>query len=186
MMRILSVVMVVFLLAACVASPTQRDPLKQKVSVSVSGPDMPVTRETPLSWYSDVISVNDDGATRDQPQGSIPDWMKGEIQQQMEAKGFQFADSHTRYQMVSVMILGDGDISRNTQAMFRLFPTLQGESRQYPKGTLLLGILDSETSQGVWRSALQTFATPDASDEQKQARLKVLVAETLKSLQPGS
>lgn len=186
MMRIFSVVMVVLSLAACVASPTQRDPLKQKVSVSVSGPDMPVTRETPLSWYSDVISVTDDGAKRSQPEGSIPDWVKGEIQQQMEAKGFQFTDTGTRYQMVSVMILGDGDISRNTQAMFRLFPALQGTSRDYPKGTLLLGILDSETSQGVWRSALQTFAMPDAPEEQKRERLKGLLADTLKTLQPGS
>jgi len=183
-MRIMATVLVCLSLAACVSSPTQRDPLKQKVSVSVSGPNMPVTRDTPLSWYSDVISINDTGnnLTSDK---ATPSWVKGEIQQQMEARGFLFTQDATRYQVVSVLLLGEGDVSQSTQAMFRLFPSLQGTSKDYPKGTLLLGILDSDTSKGVWRSALQTFATPEASQEVRRERLAAAIADTLKGLQPG-
>ncbi|MGH1372409.1 MAG: hypothetical protein ACRBBW_10260 [Cellvibrionaceae bacterium] len=183
-MRIVATLLLCLSLAACVTSPTQRDPLKQKVSVSVSGPTMPVTRNTPLSWYSDVISINDTGNAV-APDKALASWVKGEVQQQMEARGFVFSDSATRYQVVNVLLLGEGDISQSTQQLFKLFPALQGDSRDYPKGTILLGILDTRLNKAVWRSALQTFATPDADEQQKHERLSAAVTDTLRDLKPG-
>lgn len=183
-MRIVATVLLCLSLIACVTSPTQRDPLKQKVSVSVSGPTMPVTRDTPLSWYSDVISINDtgNGVASDK---TITVWMKDEVQRQMESRGFSFSEESTRYQVVNVLLLGEGEISQSTQELFKLFPALQGDSRDYPKGTILLGILDTRVNKAVWRSALQTFATPEASEQEKHTRLSAAVADTLKGLKPG-
>lgn len=183
-MRIVATILLCLSLASCVTSPSQRDPLKQKVSVSVSGPTMPVTRETPLSWYSDVISINDtgNGVASDK---AISAWMKGEVQQQMESRGFVFSNATTRYQVVGVLLLGEGEISQSTQQLFKLFPALQGNSRDYPKGTILLGILDTQVNQAVWRSALQAFATPEASEQEKHERLAAAVTDTLRDLKPG-
>lgn len=184
-MRTLVVLCVAVFLAACVETPVQQDPSRQKVSVTVTGPDMPVTRSTPLSWYSDVISINDTGATPEKISGAIPDWVKGEIQAQMEAKGFQFTDQVSRYQVVGVLMVGEGEASLSTQTMFRLFPSLQGPEQEHPKGTLLLGILDSDTQRGVWRSALQTYTTPDAEEAARRERISGLIAGMLKNLKPS-
>lgn len=196
-LRSLTIILSAILLAACSTSPdssARKDPLKQKVSVTVSGPDMPVTSTTPLSWYADVAGVlapsgdsNSDAVIASLPdKGAVPAWIQQEIQTQMEAKGFMFAQGPTRYQVVGAMVLGDGEASAKTQAVFRLFPSLEGTSdAEHPKGTLLLGIWDSETKQGVWRSALQTFAEPHAPDDAKRQRLSQLVSEVLSELQPA-
>ncbi len=183
-MRIVATILLCVSLVACVTSPTQRDPLKQKVSVSVSGPTMPVTRDTPLSWYSDVISINDtgNGVASDK---DISTWVKGEIQKQMESRGFVFSNDETRYQVINVLLLGEGEISQSTQQLFKLFPALQGDSKDYPKGTILLGILDTQINKAVWRSALQSFATPQATEQEKHARLSAAVTDTLRDLKPG-
>jgi hypothetical protein len=183
-MRIAVTILLCLSLAACVSSPAERDPLKQKVSVRVSGPNMPVTRTTPLSWYSDVISINDTG-DEIASDNRVPSWVKGEIQQQMEARGFLFSAEATRYQVISVLLLGEAEASQSTQAVFRLFPSLSGSVKDHPKGTLLLGILDSQGRKGVWRSAVQTFTSPEASEQVRRERLTAAVADSLKDLNPG-
>lgn len=185
------------LLAGCSNSPdssARKDPLKQKVSVTVTTPNMPVTSSTPLSWHTEVAGViaptgegsNSAGISVLPDKGSVPAWIQQEIQKQMEAKGFLFAEAPTRYQLVGAMVLGEGEASARAQALFRLFPSLEGSSdAKHPKGTMLLGIWDSEERKGVWRSALQTFAEPQAPDAVKRERLSALVAEMLAKLEPA-
>ncbi len=183
-MRIMAIGLLMVSLLGCTTTEHVKDPLKQTVTVTVSGPNMPVTRNTPLSWYSDVISINDTNA--DAPLNpAVVQWTKAEVQRQMAAKGFMFADEASRYQVVSVLLLGDGDVSHSTQEVFRVFPSLAGEDSKHPKGTLMLGIIDMDTREGVWRSALQVFSNPEATDAELQARLRESVANMLKNLQPS-
>lgn len=201
----LGMLLSVLFVVACTTSTTspdpdssaRKDPMAQKVSVTVSGPEMPVTTTTPLSWYADVAAVmapvgdtknaKSDAVIANLPdKGEVPAWMQHEIQTQMEAKGFLFTEDSTRYQVVGAMVLGEGEASTKAQALFRLFPTLAGTAdAEHPKGTLLLGIWDSEEKKGVWRSALQTFADPHAPDAAKRQRLSGLVAEMLSKLEPA-
>ncbi|MBU3069000.1 hypothetical protein KOI40_04160 [Aestuariicella sp. G3-2] len=197
MSLMLSVLLPALLLAGCSNSPNssaRKDPLKQKVSVTVSSPDMPVTASTPLSWHTEVAGViapsgkgaNPAGISVLPDNGSVPAWIQQEIQKQLEAKGFLFTQGPTRYQLVGAMVLGEGEASARAQALFRLFPSLEGTSdAKHPKGTMLLGIWDSQERKGVWRSALQTFAEPQAPDALKRERLSGLVAEMLAKLEPA-
>lgn len=197
-MRWLVILSATFLLAACAISnaPARKDPLQQKVSVTVSGASMPVTRTTPLSWYTDVQEVKApsgakhskrDAAIEQLPDnGEVPLWIQSEIQRQMEAKGFLFTGEPTRYQLVGAAVLGEGEASVQVQKVFQLFPALAGTGdAAHPKGTLLLGIWDAQLERGVWRTALQTFADIHAPDAIKRQRLSDLVAEMLARLEPA-
>lgn len=185
-------------LGACATSntPARKAPLQQKVSVTVAGADMPVTRSTPLSWYAEVREVKvltgdrfsrRDAALAELPDnGVLPQWVQTEIQRQMEAKGFHFAPAPTRYQLIGAVVLGEGEASDQLQKVFQLFPALDGSGDvAHPKGTLLLGIWDARLQRGVWRTALQTFANIHAEDEAKHQRLSALIAEMLAKLEPA-
>lgn len=186
-------------LTACVISnaPARKAPLQQKVSVTVQGAELPVTATTPLSWYADVKEVKalrgdiqsvrrDAVIDRLPDDGAVPMWIQTEIQRQMEAKGFLFTASPTRYQLVGAAVLGEGEASTQVQKVFHLFPALAGTGdAAHPKGTLLLGIWDSRLERGVWRTALQTFADIQAPDAVKRQRLSDLVAEMLAKLEPA-
>ncbi len=165
-------------------SPGDTGALSQSTRVSVMGPEMPVNRHTPLSWYGDPVEIVELEA---QPlEGALPVWVKQEIQSQMQAKGFTFTDTQSRYQVVSAIVLGEGDAGVQAKEMFRLFPTLAGSSSsRHPKGTLLLGIWDSEQRKGVWRSAMQAFTHPDAPLAERQQRFSALLDKMLVKLEPG-
>ncbi len=183
-MRIVAIGLLIVSLLGCTTTERVKDPLTQTVTVTVSGPNMPVTSNTPLSWYSDVISINDTKADTSLS-SSVVQWTKAEVQRQMAAKGFLFADEPSRYQVVSVLLLGDGEVSHSTQEVFRVFPSLAGKDHDHPKGTLMLGIIDMDTREGVWRSALQVFSNPEATDAERQARLQESIANMLKNLKPA-
>lgn len=196
--RRLLTVSLALLLAACATSntPARKDPLQQKVSVTVSGPALPVTRTTPLSWYTEVQEVKAPSGARYSKRdavleqlpdnGEVPLWIQTEIQRQMEAKGFLFTAAPTRYQLVGAAVLGEGEASVQVQKVFQLFPALAGMGdAAHPKGTLLLGIWDARLERGVWRTALQTFADIHATDAVKRQRLSDLIAEMLVKLEPA-
>jgi hypothetical protein len=166
-------------------------PLSQRVTVTVStGEALPVTSATPLSWYSDVITVSDVEAPADikAQRNSLTTLVKETVQNNLQAKGFSFAEEGvaSRYQLVVVAVLGDKTRAENVQQLFQLYPSLSGESDEYPKGTLLVGIVDQETSKAVWRGATQAFTSTALSDDERRERLHYSVGGLLKNVKPGS
>lgn len=166
-------------------------PLSQRVTVTVStGEALPVTSATPLSWYSDVITVSDVEAPADikAQRNSLTTLVKETVQNNLQAKGFSFAEEGvaSRYQLVVVAVLGDKTRADNVQQLFQLYPSLSGESDEYPKGTLLVGIVDQETSKAVWRGATQAFTSTALSDDERRERLHYSVGGLLKNVKPGS
>lgn len=192
MTRILIWIATVVLLAGCSASSTMPDnPLSQRVTVTVSpGEALPISSATPLSWYSDVITVSDVKASDngEAQRESLKALLKSSIQENLQAKGFSFAEegSVSRYQLVAVAMLGDRDNAEHVQQLFRLFPSLSGSSDKYPKGTLLVGILDQQTNRAVWRGATQAFTSSTLTDEERRERLSHSVGGLLKDVKPGS
>ncbi|BFM14011.1 hypothetical protein R50073_01940 [Maricurvus nonylphenolicus] len=192
MMRILAWISVVLFVAGCSTSGSMPDnPLSQRVTVTVSsGDELPVTSTTPLSWYSDVITVSDVEA----PEGakaqrdSLKELLKESVQENLQTKGFSFAEegSDSRYQLVVVALLGDKANAENVQQLFQLYPSLSGESDKYPKGTLLVGILDQETNRAVWRGATQAFTSAELTHEERRQRLNYSVGGLLKDVKPGT
>lgn len=169
-------------LLGCIAEPAKRDPLKQKVTVTLTQPNMPVTGETPLSWYSDVIGVRDSEAPRQPTNGLGREFAKMAIADQLQAKGYQLTQESTRYQLISLMVLGDGEVTTYAKSIFKVYPTLVGASKEYPKGTIALAIVDTKLERAVWRSAVEAFVDPRADAPEKQARIERYVSDLLKHL----
>ena len=169
-------------LTGCVTEIAQRDPLKQSVVVTLTQPNMPLTAQTPLSWYSDVIRVLDSSAPRQPSDGRGGDFAKLAITEQLQAKGYQVIQQATRYQLISLMTLGDDQATANAQRVFRIYPALVGVSKEYPKGTIALAIVDSKLEQTVWRSAVEAFVDPNAEAAEKQAHIRRYVTDLLKNL----
>ncbi len=172
---------------ACVSTSTSapHEPLKQKVTVTVSSPDMPVKSNTPMSWARDLKKFSDDELV--DKNREFYNWIGSEVQAQVVSKGFTVVDelASTRYQLVGVVVLSDTDKGQHAEELFKLFPSLTGESSDNPKGTLLLGILDTQTGQGVWRGAIQVFTNPEATVAESQVRVRELLQGLLKKLKPA-
>lgn len=178
------------ILLGCSANDPMPDkPLSQRVTVTVSsGEDMPVTRATPLSWYSDVITVVDETAADQSTSNKLKGYLKQSIQENLQGKGFAFTEegAASRYQLVVVAMLGDQEAASNVKQLFQLYPSLSGESDKYPKGTILVGILDQEINRAVWRGATQTFTDNNLSDEERRQRINHSIGGLLKNIKPGS
>lgn len=169
-------------LTGCITETAQRNPLKQSVVVTLTQPNMPLTAQTPLSWYSDVIRVLDNSAPRQPSDGRGSDFAKSAITEQLQDKGYQVTQQATRYQLISLMTLGDDQATANAKHVFRIYPALVGVSKEYPKGTMALAIVDSKLEQTVWRSAVEAFVDPKAEAPEKQARIRRYVTDLLKNL----
>jgi len=169
-------------LLGCITEPAQRDPLKQSVAVTLTQPNMPVTAHTPLSWYSDVISVLDTTAPRQPTDDRGSEFAKNEIADQLQAKGYLLTPEVTRYQLISLMTLGDDQATATANNIFRVYPALVGVSKEYPKGTMALAIVDSKLGRAVWRSSVEAFVDPKAAASEKQARIRRYVKDLLKHL----
>ncbi len=169
-------------LTGCITETAPRDPLKQSVVVTLTQPNMPLNAGTPLSWYSDVIRVVDSSAPRQPSDGHGSDFAKSAITEQLQAKGYQVTQQATRYQLISLMTLGDDQATASAKHVFRIYPALVGVSEEYPKGTMALAIVDSKLEQTVWRSAVEAFVDPKAGTSEKQARIRGYVTNLLKNL----
>jgi len=169
-------------LLGCIAEPAKRDPLKQKVTVTLTQPNMPISANTPLSWYSDVISVRDSKAPRQPANRLGREFAKVAIADQLQAKGYRVTQKSTRYQLISLMALGDDEATTYAKSVFKVYPALVGVSKEYPKGTMALAIVDSKLERAVWRSSVEAFVDPSVEASEKQARIRHLVSDLLKHL----
>jgi len=169
-------------LLGCITESAQRDPLKQSVAVTLTQPNMPITAHTPLSWYSDVIRVLDTAAPRQPTDRRGSQFAKIEIADQLQAKGYRLTQQATRYQLISLMTLGDDPATTYAKEMFKVYPALVGASKEYPKGTMALAIVDSKLGRAVWRSSVEAFVDPKAEASEKQARIRRYVIDLLKHL----
>ncbi len=189
---VLAVIAIPLALLGCSANEAMpKNPLSQRVTVTVSsGEVMPVTRSTPLSWYSDVITVSDVETAEDAKaqRDTLKALVKDSIQENLQAKGFSFAEegNASRYQLVVVAMLGDKANAENVQQLFQLYPSLSGDSSKYPKGTILVGILDQQINRAVWRGATQAFTTATLSDAERRERINHSIGGLLKDVKPGS
>jgi hypothetical protein len=178
------------ILVGCSANDSIPDkPLSQRVTVTVSsGEDMPITRTTPLSWYSDVITVVDAEANGQAASNDFKDFLKQSIQDNLKSKGFSFTEEGdtSRYQLVVVAMLGDQQAASNVKQLFQLYPSLSGESPKYPKGTILVGILDQQISRAVWRGATQAFTSTTLTEDERRQRISHTIGGLLKNVKPGS
>ncbi len=189
---VLAVIAIPLALLGCSANETMpKNPLSQRVTVTVSsGEDMPVTRSTPLSWYSDVITVSDVKTSEEanNQRDTLKIAVKDSVQENLQAKGFSFVEEGTssRYQLVVVAMLGDKTNAEHVQQLFQLYPSLSGDSAKYPKGTILVGILDQKINRAVWRGATQAFTTAGLSDTERRERINHSIGGLLKDVKPGS
>ncbi len=187
--RIVKKLIIPFILVGCSANdPAPDKPLSQRVTVTVSsGEDMPITRSTPLSWYSDVITVADTESEGVSSSDALRRYLKQSIQENLLGKGFSFTEegAASRYQLVVVAMLGDQEAAHNVKQLFQLYPSLSGDSDKYPKGTILVGILDQQMSRAVWRGATQAFTSSELSDAERRERLNYSIGGLLKNVKPG-
>jgi Domain of unknown function (DUF4136) len=186
---VLTALVIPLVLLGCSANDSIPDkPLSQRVTVTVSsGEDMPITRTTPLSWYSDVITVMDTEITEQSTSSSLKTYLKQSVQDNLQGKGFAFVEegASSRYQLVVVAMLGDQEAASNVKQLFQLYPSLSGDSAKYPKGTILVGILDQQINRAVWRGATQAFTSSDLSEEERLERINHSVGGLLKNVKPG-
>ena len=151
------------LLGACTSTPqpTAEPPVRAS-AVSVTMPGFEVSPTTTLAWRSDLIWVDD-------PEGRFErraELLQRALEDEFARKGLQFSadpDSAT-YDVLAIAMLGPVSGHPEVEEVFRLYPALQKPTRGYRRGSVVVAIAPRDTSNILWRGALEMFTDPDAME----------------------
>lgn len=181
-LRHLILAAVLVLVSAC-SSPASRpvDPLEQASAVSVTLPGFAPTAGTTLHWHRELVWVDDPDGRFERRAKILQDALEDEFGR----KGYRFVadDSEAHFDVVAVAMLGQLEDHDEIQEFFRLYPALAKPPGGYRRGTVLVAIATTGTSDIVWRGALEVYTdsgkVPVAERDQ---RLRWAASKLLESI----
>ncbi|CAA0120594.1 Uncharacterised protein [BD1-7 clade bacterium] len=185
-------VFAILTLAACSSQPQQSNQTAQQLLPAA------LTNYTVIVMDNGVISLEpgmkfawkDPMAVVGVPESeeqAVSKRMQETIEKEIESHGYGFTDnlSQAPYSLVSVAILdeatSDADLDDFTLA-FGLDPGLPTPTAQYGKGSLVVGVFDTQFGSLVWRGAVQVFTDHTLPADVKQQRAANAVRALLKEL----
>jgi hypothetical protein len=165
--------------------------LKEKRVVAVSNPQIPISRQTELTWYADFkIYTGTQIPTELQKseKSEFTQLIKHKIEQEIIGKGFNFSLApgleETQYQVVALAVADDNFTSSEYLELFQLFPELSNDS-DLKQGTLIVAIVDPIQRKAAWRGSIQLYLEPSLDKNIRKKRISTSVAKLLKSLKPN-
>jgi hypothetical protein len=171
------------LLSACGTTPAGGpvDPLDQASAVSVTLPGFAPTTGTTLHWHRELVWADDpDG--RFERRANI---LQRALEDEFGRKGYRFVeeDDAADFDVVAVAILGQLEDHDEIQEFFRLYPALAKPPGGYRRGTVLVAIATTGTSDIVWRGALEVYTDPGKMPvAQRDQRLRWAASKLLESI----
>lgn len=176
----------IFVLSAC-SSTVKKDESKVKTKeqrmlvVTSAEPSKVLPAFTTFAWdddYSEVLS----SATPTQ-KSEIENYIRQELINYLKTKGYQYQPSAVQADVVIGFLYAvqDVPVNKSLQSRFGVLPSSKPVLRpSYPKGTLLVNVLDTQLQKVYWRSALLGF---DDLEQQaslnRQGRMKVVLHSML-------
>lgn len=172
------------LIAGCSSSDTsteESNAMRQSSAVSVAMPGFVTAPDTTLRWYSDLMWVDDPEGRYERRADMLQSILRGEF----ERKGYRFVaqGDDATYDVLAVALLGDLAGQTEIEEVFRLYPSLSGQTGGYDKGTVLVAIAPAGTKEIVWRGALEVFTNPGMQPiEVRQQRMEWAAKQLLSSI----
>lgn len=187
-MRILTVFLTVMALAACTTTvtPVNKVPapeLRQVNVISITKEKVNFEKNKIFAWQTDLLVAGSEAP--DVKRGGI-DNLKLQVKKYFNQKGYMFSDNllTADYFLVGMLLLeGHEQSSEHSELLLGLDPGMH-PSEEYGLGTLLIGVRDTNTSNLVWRGAVQIFLASD-TDEMTEQERKARVANAIKMLMDG-
>ena len=146
--------------------------------VSTTDPRFQVYAGASVGWKESAVKVYLDEQFDSQ---TITPIYRAAIESAISEKGYRMAvaggetDFELGFLLALSSTLDDDQILRR----FGFSPGLQsgaGENRP-EKGTLVIILIDPRNGRSMWRGAIQAFADPGASDEERRQRAKLAVGK---------
>jgi len=175
-------VLFALILTACSSRYGDTDLSKRQV-LTMTNPQLKISRSTPLTWYSDLTLHT--AATPGDEAGEIIAYIQDLISNSLRNKGFNLTEtpSDSQYQLVAVAMVGNNAANEKILELFQLFPGL-AEKQQFQQGTLLVAIVDVNRKKAAWRGSVQMFVDPSLPKALRLERINGAVARLLENLKP--
>jgi hypothetical protein len=183
--RLLQLLLPAFLVvvSACSSAPGTGpvDPLEQASAISVTLPAFEPGPGTTLHWHRELVWV-DDPEGRFERRANV---LQQALEDEFRRKGYRFVanDVEADYDVVAVAMLGQLEDHEEIQEFFRLYPSLAKPARGYRRGTVLVAITPANTSEVVWRGALEVYTDKGKVPvAQRDQRLRWAAGKLLESI----
>lgn len=175
------------MLGGCV---TQTDPsgsARQNLEpsiIAVSAPDSSVPRGSVIGWHAPAIGVYKDERL---DSNSMQYFIEQSIRQSIADIGMTFVESGGNPQYAIAYTAGLESSLDDTEVLQR-FGLLPGNMRiprnnpEYEKGTLVIYLLDRNSGEAIWRSAMQAAVDLDLDNDTRKERVGTIVHEMFKTL----
>lgn len=168
------IVLMVFMLSACVQVPVNSDTRMSNLAVT-SVWDMPTKLTSGTSYSISPQHLKSVARETGEIKNAYQRYADG-IKANLNAHGFQeqtdakLAQLHVRFMLALSEDLDDQTISEQ----FGITPGLQ-DSQEFSKGSLLISITQADTGQRVWHGAIQGFVQEDATEEERDQRRRYVL-----------
>ena len=178
---LLAFLIMISLLSACSSQYGDTD-LSRHAVLTMSDPQLKITRVTPLTWYADLSIHNIEPSDET---FEIAGYIQNLIAHSLINKGFNIlADQKvSQYQLVAVAMVGNNEANTKILELFKLFPGLAVKD-SYQQGTLLVAIVDVKQRKAAWRGSVQMFIDPDLPKDIRLERINGSVTRLLDKLTP--
>jgi hypothetical protein len=177
-----------FVLAACSTTVTKEQE-EQKVQkkeqrmlvVTSAEPSKVLPAFTTFAWdedYSEVLSP-----ANPTQKSEIQNYIRQELINYLKTKGYKYQKVGVQADVVIGFLYAveETPVNKYVQSRFGLLPSSKPVMKpSYPKGTLLVNVLDTDLQKVYWRSALLGFEDLDQqANLNRQGRMKILLHSML-------
>ena len=180
--------MSIFVLSAC-SSIVKKEQEESKVQkkeqrmlvVTSAEPSKVLPAFTTFAWdddYSEVLSP-----TNPTQKNEIKNYIRQELINYLKTKGYKYQSVGVQADVVIGFLYAvqETSVNKSLQSRFGLLPSNKPVLKpHYPKGTLLVNVLDTDLQKVYWRSALLGFNDLDKqANLNRQGRMKILLHSML-------
>ena len=179
-MKITCILSLVLFLGATDSRAGQGSGLGLSSIVSTTDPRFRVLAGTSVVWKESAVKVYLDDQFDSQTITSI---YRAAIESAIGEKGYRLATAgdDTDFELGFLLALSSNLDDDQIMRQFGFSPGLQGSpgDNRPKKGTLVIILIDPRNGRSMWRGAIQAFANPGASDDERQQRAKSAVGKLI-------
>jgi len=187
----LIVLMLTFLMInACATTENQAQQAGVKIEpsiISVSTPGTKIPQGASFAWLPKAIGLYKDERL---DSTTIQYLIEKNIKTSLAGMGFRFVGSETAVDY-TIAYTAALESSLDDTTILRRYGLVPGNMRipqgdpMYEKGTLLIYVLDNNTGDVIWRSAVQAAVDFSLDNEERKKKIEPIIRDMFRSLPTG-
>lgn len=193
LIKIWSILLIGFLITACGSTSSDEDLLRdlppelnRTVIITHSNPDIRVPETGTFTWMPRCLQNFDDPRIA---RGKLKKMLQEAIENTMESKGYTYKESVPCDLIVG--FFGAVESGLNDKYLNSFYGFDQDSkigsaaTNKYPKGALIMDIMEGRSGRSLWRGALQALVDFELDDDVRRQRVQLAVDQLLSRFPPN-